>query len=79
MRKVKEIAELIRNLTDAEVAEFREWYAEFERFRGNVADADADGAWLEEVQRRSAEFDTGRVEIIPAEQAFARVRARLKR
>lgn len=42
-------------------------------------DADADRAWLEEVQRRSAEFDAGRVKAIPAEEVLERVRARLRR
>jgi putative addiction module component (TIGR02574 family) len=43
------------------------------------ADADVDRMWLEEVQRRSAELDAGRVETVPAEDVFERVRARLKR
>jgi putative addiction module component (TIGR02574 family) len=42
------------------------------------ADADADRAWLDEVQRRSAEFDAGHVKTIPSDQVFARLRARLK-
>ena len=42
------------------------------------ADPDADRVWLEEVQRRSAEFDAGLVKTIPAEEVFERVRARLK-
>jgi putative addiction module component (TIGR02574 family) len=41
-------------------------------------DPDADQAWLAEVQRRSADFDAGLVQAIPAEEVFARVRARLK-
>lgn len=43
------------------------------------ADADADRAWLEEVERRSREFDAGLVRTIPADEVFERVRARLKR
>lgn len=42
------------------------------------ADPDSDRAWLDEVQRRSAEFDAGLVKSIPAEEVFERVRARLK-
>ena len=38
-----------------------------------------DSAWLEEVQRRSAEFDAGRMKSFPAEEVFERVRSRLKR
>ena len=41
-------------------------------------DADAEKAWLDEVQRRSAEFDAGLVETIPADEVFERVRTRLK-
>ncbi len=37
-------------------------------------DPDADRVWLEEVQRRSAEFDAGLVKSIPAEEVFERVR-----
>lgn len=36
-------------------------------------------AWLEEVQRRSAEFDAGRAKSFPAEQVFRRASARLKK
>jgi putative addiction module component (TIGR02574 family) len=43
------------------------------------ADMDADRAWLDEIQRRSAEFDAGQVRSIPADEVFERVRARLKR
>jgi hypothetical protein len=39
---------------------------------------DADRSWLEEVQRRSAEFDAGLVKSIPAKDVFERARARLK-
>lgn len=83
MRKVEEIAEQILNLSAAELAEFREWFAEFAGisdgcFRGNASDPEVDRAWLDEVQRRSAEFDAGSMEEIPAEEVFERVRARLK-
>jgi hypothetical protein len=40
-------------------------------------DSDADRAWLEEVQRRSAGFDAGMFESNPADEMFRRVRARL--
>ncbi|HEY5754450.1 MAG TPA: addiction module protein [Steroidobacter sp.] len=43
------------------------------------ADVNADRAWLDEIQRRSAEFDAGQVRPIPAEEVFERVRARLNR
>jgi putative addiction module component (TIGR02574 family) len=41
-------------------------------------DPDADRSWLEEVQRRSAAFDAGHMESIPAEEVFESVRSRLK-
>lgn len=41
------------------------------------ADADTDRLWLEEVQRRSREFDAGRVKTVPAADVFKRARARL--
>jgi len=40
-------------------------------------DADVAAAWLDEVQRRSAEIDAGIAQSIPAEEVFARIRARL--
>ena len=40
-------------------------------------DPGADQAWLEEIQRRSREFDAGLVEGIPAEKVFADLRAKL--
>jgi putative addiction module component (TIGR02574 family) len=42
------------------------------------ADPDAERTWLDEVQRRSSEFDAGLIKPIPAEEVFERVRARLK-
>jgi putative addiction module component (TIGR02574 family) len=43
------------------------------------ADPDADRAWLDEVQRRSAEHDAGLVKTVPANEVLERIRARLKR
>ncbi len=42
------------------------------------ADLGVDLAWLEEAQRRSRELDAGLVTPIPAEEVFARARARLR-
>ncbi len=42
-------------------------------------DADAEAAWLVEVQRRSDEIDAGVVQTVPAEEAFARIRSRFSR
>ena len=41
-------------------------------------DADAAGAWDDEIARRAADFDHGRVAGIPAEQVFAEVERRLR-
>jgi hypothetical protein len=38
-----------------------------------------DRSWLEEVQRRSAEFDAGRMDSRPAEEVFERIRRRLRK
>lgn len=41
-------------------------------------DPDAEQAWLDEVQRRSTEFDAGLVKSIPAKDVFESARSRLK-
>ena len=41
-------------------------------------DLDVDHAWLEEAQRRSRDLDAGLVTPIPADEVFARARARLR-
>ncbi|NNC64098.1 MAG: addiction module protein [Gammaproteobacteria bacterium] len=43
------------------------------------AEAGVDQAWLEEVQRRSRELDSGSVQPVPVEQVLAEVRASLGR
>ena len=42
-------------------------------------DEDVEKAWLEEAERRYEELKEGEVALIPAEEVFARARARLKR
>lgn len=42
------------------------------------ADPDIEAAWIEEVRRRDDELDSGRVQAIPADEVFARLRARIK-
>lgn len=37
----------------------------------------ADSAWLQEAQRRRAEVVSGRVNMVPGDEALARVKARL--
>ena len=43
------------------------------------ADADADAAWDEEIDRRAAELDGGAVRSIPADEVFAELDRRLRR
>ncbi len=65
----------IRNLTRPE--QERLLRALLEELDGS-AGRDADRSWLEEVQRRSAAFDAGLMESIPAEEVFEQVRSRLQ-
>ena len=41
-------------------------------------DPEIEGAWDEEIKRRIAEFDAGRLESVPAEEVFAEARSRLR-
>jgi len=75
-RAISELEEEVRSLKRSE--QERLLRALLEELDG-PADFDADRAWLDEVQRRSAEFDAGLVKGIPAEEVFERVRSRLKR
>ena len=43
----------------------------------SLSDAEIEQLWVEEALRRSAELDAGTATAIPAEEAVARVRARL--
>jgi len=74
-RAIAEIESEIRHLARPE--QERLLRALLEELDGPT-DPDADRAWLAEVQRRSADFDAGLVKTVPAEEVFARVRARLK-
>ena len=75
-RAVADIEQEIRSLPDAEKE--RLLRALLEELDG-APDSGADQAWLEEIQRRSREFDAGLVEAIPAEKVFADLRAKLSR
>ncbi len=44
----------------------------------DLSDADYDQLWAQEAERRYAEYKAGRVEAVPAEEVFARLRARKK-
>ena len=41
------------------------------------ADSDVEKAWQQEIERRVRQFERGEVELIPAEEVFARARRRL--
>ena len=74
-RALSEIEKEIRNLARPEQEQLLR--ALLEELDG-PADPDAERAWLDEVQRRSADFDAGLVKSIPAKEVFERVRSRLK-
>jgi putative addiction module component (TIGR02574 family) len=74
-RAISEIEKEIRNLARPE--QERLLRALLEELDG-PSDPDADRAWLDEVQRRSADFDAGLIKPIPAEEVFERIRSRLK-
>ena len=75
-RAVADIEQEIRSLPDAEKE--RLLRALLEELDG-APDLGADQAWLEEIQRRSREFDAVLAEAIPAEKVFADLRAKLSR
>ena len=74
-RAVSEIEKEIRGLARAE--QERLLRALLEELDGPI-DPDAERAWLDEVQRRSADFDAGLIKTVSAEEVFERARARLK-
>jgi putative addiction module component (TIGR02574 family) len=74
-RAISEIEKEIRGLARPE--QERLLRALLEELDGPI-DPDAERAWLDEVQRRSADFDAGLIKAIPAEEVFERARARLK-
>lgn len=42
-------------------------------------ESNCEGAWGEEINRRAAEFDSGKVEGIPSTEVFAEIDRRLRR
>jgi putative addiction module component (TIGR02574 family) len=74
-RAISEIEREIRSLARPEQEQLLR--ALLEELDG-PSDPDADRVWLDEVQRRSADFDAGLIKPIPAKEVFERVRARLK-
>ncbi|MDR2197202.1 MAG: addiction module protein [Coriobacteriales bacterium] len=46
-------------------------------FSEDIPEEEYDRLWAEECKRRCEEIDAGKVELIPAEEVFARARAKL--
>ncbi len=73
--QVEKIEKEIRSLTPAEKVELlRLLIAELDA----PADADVEGAWLEEAQRRHRELSDGKVKGVPGERVFENLRLRLR-
>lgn len=43
----------------------------------NLSPAEIEAAWDQEISRRVEEIDSGKVKLIPAEEVFAKIQARL--
>jgi putative addiction module component (TIGR02574 family) len=74
-RAIAEIENEIRNLSPQ--AQERLLHVLLEELDG-PPDASAEEAWLQEVQRRSAELESGSVKPVAAAEVFAKLRKRLK-
>ena len=75
-RPLAKIEQDIRSLSTAEKeALLRVLWEELD----GPADADVEAAWLQEVNLRSEELDSGAVQSVPAEEVFARLRGQIKK
>jgi putative addiction module component (TIGR02574 family) len=75
-RPLEEIREEIRALSTSDKEELlRSLWEELD----GPMDPDVEAAWLEEIQRRDLELEQGRVESVPAEEVFRRLRSTLKK
>lgn len=75
-RPLSHIQQEIRELSDSEKeALLRQLWEELD----GPADPDVDAAWLKEIDRRAQEIDDGTVELIPADEVFAKIEASLKK
>ena len=43
----------------------------------NLSPAEIEAAWDQEISRRLEEIDSGKVKLVPAEEVFAKIQARL--
>lgn len=75
-RPIARIQDEIRRLSAAEKEEvLRTLLEELD----GPPDPDVEAAWLEEVERRAAEIDSGQVQCVPADEVFRQLDALLKK
>jgi putative addiction module component (TIGR02574 family) len=75
-RPLSHIQQEIQELSDSEKeALLRQLWEELD----GPVDPDVDIAWLEEIERRAREIDDGTVDLVPADQVFAKIEASLKK
>lgn len=75
-RSIEELESEIRSLSaDERMHLLRDLIADLD----GAMEADVEKAWLQEAERRYKELKDGFVEAVPAEEVFARARARLKK
>ena len=73
---IKSLLPTLARLTDAEKAELRELLAPDED-APEPTDEEFDAVWGEEIDRRIADVEAGRVVMIPAEEVFRRLDTKL--
>lgn len=75
-RPLAKIEEDIRSLSTAEKEVLlRVLWEELD----GPADPDVEAAWLQEVNRRSQELESGAVQSVPSDEVFARLRSQIKK
>jgi putative addiction module component (TIGR02574 family) len=75
-RTIEELEDEIRSLSaDDRMHLLRDLIADLD----GAIDEDVERAWLEEAERRYKELKEGLVEPVPAEEVFARARARINK
>lgn len=74
--KVQQILATALQLNESERADLAEqlWQS-----LGSFADKDVETAWIEEIERRTAELDTGAVQAIPWEQVRKQIEEALSK
>ena len=71
---LSELKQKAAQLTEVERAELA---LELIESLDDKVDTDADEAWRVEIERRIAEVESGKVQLIPGDQVFARIRRKL--